>query len=162
VCARLLGKTAVASMIVGRMTLEKEVVFDGGDEILVEDEDDVPQEIIVADHAGTFRDCDADLELFAADYARPVNRRLAYVPDAARFSRIYTEAVVEQFLRVQSEYRKRRRAFDTLFKHRRQDVGGFAWRWKNVLVRLDRTDAVALGKRIAEHIQPPPAPTQSA
>ena len=51
--------------------------------------------------------------------------------------------------RFRSEYRKRRRAFDSLFKHRRRDEqGSFSYRWEKVLERLDHADAAALVERI--------------
>jgi len=47
----------------------------------------------------------------------------------------------QQFLHVQGDYRKRRRAFDHLFKHCRYDPGGsYGYRWECVLRRLDQTD----------------------
>ena len=46
-----------------------------------------------------------------------------------------------EFLKLLREYRKRRRAFDNLFKHCRYDrAGSFAYRWECVLHRLDQTD----------------------
>ncbi len=50
-------------------------------------------------------------------------------------------------------YRKRRRAFDTLFKHCKYDpAGSFAYRWECVLRRLDQTNPYALVEAIREHI----------
>ena len=62
-------------MIVGRCDLQGRVVFDDGDEVVIEDEQGLPLEIVVADQMGTFRDYRTELEHFAAEYAAPVNRR---------------------------------------------------------------------------------------
>ena len=60
---------------------------------------------------------------------------------------------------IQRDYRVRRRAFDTLFRHCKQDVGSFAYRWRHVLARLDATDPVALRRSLAASLDlanPPP------
>ena len=55
--------------------------------------------------------------------------------------------------RLWAEYRKRRRAFDNLFKHCRYDpAGSLGYRWECVLRRLDETNAEALVHAIREHI----------
>ena len=51
----------------------------------------------------------------------PVNRRLALLADPEEFAALYVEAFVARFTKIQLEYRKRKRAFDTLFKHRPRD-----------------------------------------
>ncbi len=147
--ARLLGRAAAPNIIVGRTTLEKVVIFDDGDEVVVEDENGWPKAIVVSDHTGTFVDFASPLEQFAEAYARPVNARLPHLPNPALFARTYIAGFTEQFLRVQGDYRRRRRAFDTLFQHEKQDPGSFAFRWLRVLSRLDQTD----GRRLAERIQ---------
>ncbi len=151
--ADLLGRAAAANIIAGRLNTEKKVLFDHGDEVVVEDENGLPQEIIVADHTGTFTDYKSDLKTFAADYAQPINRRIAFVPNAAAFAEAYLQGFVERFTRIQQEYRKRRRAFDTLFKHLRHDErGSFAYRWDKVLDRLDWTDPQAVADSIRHHL----------
>ena len=48
---------------------------------------------------------------------------------------------------------RRRRAFDTIFKHLPYDpAGSFAFRWECVLRRLDQTDADALTAAIRGQI----------
>jgi len=148
--ATLLGRVAVPNLIVGRTTLDRRVIFDDGDEVVVLDADSMPREIIVADHAGTFTDWDPELERFVPGYARPVISRRAQVPDPMAFARAYTSAFEESLTGLQREYRKERRAFDTLFKHCKQDEGSFGWRWKWVLARLDATDVPALATRLRE------------
>ena len=67
--ARLLGQAAAPNMIVGRCDSQGRVVFDDGDEVVVENDGGLPVEIIVADQMGTFADYRSELEHFAAEYA---------------------------------------------------------------------------------------------
>ena len=74
-------------------------------------------------------------------------------PIREAFATAYLDAFREQFLHIQGDYRKRRRAFDTLFKHCKYDPGGsFAYRWECVLRRLDQTNPYALVEAIRQHI----------
>jgi hypothetical protein len=152
--AVLLGRAATSSIIVGRaLESGKRPAFDDGDELVLEGEDGLPVEIMVGDHSGAFGEYVLPLEAFAAYYARPVNTRDKVIPDAAGFAHAYLEAFREQFMHIQGDYRKRRRAFDTLFKHCRYDPSGsFAYRWECVLRRLDQTNPYALVEAIRQHI----------
>ena len=78
--ARLLGRAAAPNMIVGRCDLSGNVLFDDGDEVVVEDAQGMPVDIVVADQTGTFVDYIRDLKDMAAVYARPVNRRAPTSP----------------------------------------------------------------------------------
>jgi len=168
--ASLLGRAAASSMIVGR-ALESGArpVFDDGDEVVHEAEDGLPTEIMIGDHSGAFGEYKLPLEKFAAHYARPVNTRDKVIPDPQAFASTYLDAFREQFLHIQGDYRKRRRAFDTLFKHCKYDpAGSFAYRWECVLRRLDQTNPYALMEAIRRQVWvlnretlPPPAATQS-
>ena len=102
-----LGQAAAPNMIVGRCDLQGRVVFDDGDEVLIENEAGLPVDIVVADQMGTFADYRTDLEHFAAEYAEPVNRRLPLVADPEEFAGLYVEAFVARFSKIQLEYRKR-------------------------------------------------------
>ena len=152
--ARLLGRAAAPNLIVGRTyddgTL---VIFDDGDEVVVEDEAGLPRELVVGDHSGAFGEYQRPLIEFAKDYARPVNNRVTLVAKPREFAEAYLEAFRERFLQLQSDYRKRRRAFDTLFKEGNYDPkGSFRYRWECVLKRLDQTDVRALGEAIRREI----------
>ena len=150
--ATLLGEAAAPSMIVGR-ALEHQPVFDDGDEVVQEGDDGLPCVIMVGDHSGAFGEYKLPLETFAAHYARPVNTRDRMLPNPQEFATAYLEAFHRQFLHIQGDYRKRRRAFDTLFKHCEYDVrGSFAYRWECVLRRLDQTEATVLAEAIRKHI----------
>ncbi|HEY9593458.1 MAG TPA: hypothetical protein VHE79_03215, partial [Spirochaetia bacterium] len=82
-------------------------------------------------------------------YALPVTRRRQFLLHPADFADAYLEAFRASFLRVQEEYRRRRRAFDTLFVHLPdQNQGSFPYRWKRALLRLDQTDANELTGQI--------------
>jgi hypothetical protein len=152
-CACLLGRAAAPNLIVGRCDVGGNPLFDDGDEVLLEDAQGMPVDIVVADHTGTFSDYLGELAHFAAEYAGPVNRRVAYLPHPQQFAEPYLEAFAERFSGIQEEYRKRRKAFDALFKHRpRDEAGSFAYRWEKVLARLDRTDPRELVSLIREHL----------
>ncbi len=151
--ARLLGRAAAPNVIVGRSDLGGNPLFDDGDEVLIEDSRRMPVEIVVADHTGTFNDYLNKLEHFAVEYAGPVNRRTEYLPNPKEFASAYLEAFVQHFSRIQDDYRKRRKAFDTLFKYRpRDEAGSFAYRWERVLARMDRTDPRELVRLIRENL----------
>jgi hypothetical protein len=154
--ARTLGRAAAPNLIVGRCDLQGNVVFDDGDELVIEDEKGLPVDIIVADPTGTFTDYRRDLRDLAPAYAGAVNRRAAHVPDARAFGEIFGAAFLERFEQIQHDYRKRRRAFDTLFKHlHRDEAGSFAYRWERVLLRLRTADPRQLLERIRQHLQSP-------
>jgi hypothetical protein len=154
----LLGEAAAPNMIVGRCDQKHRVIFDDGDEVVVENEQGLPVEIMVSDHTGTFNDFYSDLASFAEQYARSVNRRLPHLTQPEQCANAFVNAFVARFHRIQAEYRKRKRAFDTLFKHRHWDEGGsLAYRWFKVLERLHKADARALGMLIREHIEVPPS-----
>jgi hypothetical protein len=151
--AHLLGRAAAANIIVGRCAAEARVLFDDGDEVIIEDEHGLPKDIIVADFTGAFREFRLDLRQFAPAYALPIARRVPFVPQANVFVRVYVDAFISRFLHIQGEYRKRRRAFDTLFKHRpRDEHGSFSYRWEQILQRLDHTDGTQLGEAIEREI----------
>ena len=152
--AALLGRAAASSLIVGRSLENARPAFDDGDEVVLEGLDGLPDEILVADHSGAFTEYTQPLEDFAPDYARPVNRRETMLLHAAEFARTYLAAFRDQFIHVQTEYRKRRRAFDHLFEHRKYDPGGsFAYRWESVLRRLDQTDADRMTEAVRRSIR---------
>ena len=116
-------------------------------------EDGFPVEILVGDHSGSFSEYKSPLIQFAAHYASPVNKRDTILPDPIVFAEAYLAAFRLQFLHVQSDYRKRRRAFDTLFKHCRYDAAGsFAFRWDCILRRLDETDSEQVVEAIRRQI----------
>jgi hypothetical protein len=147
--ARLLGRAAAPNMIVGRCDTEMHVLFDDGDEVVIEDRNGTPVDIVVGDITGAFYDYKQRLEDVTFAYAEPVLRRAAYLPSPDAFARVYLDAFVERFTNIQDEYRRRRAAFDTLFKYRRYDeAGSFAHRWERVLKRLDEADARALADKI--------------
>ncbi len=149
--ARLLGRAAASNMIVGRCALDGQVLFDDGDEVVLEGPDGIPTEIVVADQTGTFVDYLRDLQEFAAAYARPIVRRKQYVADANCFAAAYLGAFAERFTAIQQEYGKRRRAYDNLFpRERGGEDGSFANRWQRVLARMQRTNVESLATLIKE------------
>jgi hypothetical protein len=154
--ALLLGRAAATNLIVGRALAQTlQAMFDDGDEILKEDPaSGLPAEIVLSDPTGSFADYQRSLLEMAGDYARPVNQRAGKVPHLRAFAETYLRALGERFVHLQAEYRKRHRAFDTLFKHCHYDLAGsFAYRWECVLRRLDETDAEALVQAVRAQIE---------
>jgi hypothetical protein len=153
--ASLLGQAAVSNMVVGRaLDQGTKPVFDDGDEVVHEGHDGLPFEIQTSDHSGAFGEYRQPLDHFAAHYARPVNSRDKVVPDPKAFAMAYVNAFRDEFVSIQGDYRKRRRAFDTLFKHCKYDAGGsFAYRWECILRRLDQTDPDKLVEAIRKQIR---------
>jgi hypothetical protein len=152
--AELLGRTAATNIVVGRMNLQNHVLFDDGDEVVVEGASGLPSDIVVSDHTGTFVDYTSPLEAQAPAYALPILRRASFLPKPAECAEAYIKAFGERFTFIQQEYRKRKRAFDTLFKHRRRDEhGSFAYRWERVLDRLNRTDGAAITAALRAHLK---------
>lgn len=152
--AEVLGKAAGTSLIIGR-ALEggSQPVFDDGDELIVEGQGGLPESLFVADHSGSFGEYQLPLTEFAHYYAGPVNYRSRFIKDLRTFAEIYLTAMEEQLNHIQQDYRKRRRAFDNLFRHCKYDKGGsFAYRWECVLKRLDDTDMADLVRSIRSHI----------
>ena len=101
--ARLLGEAAATNMIVGRCDREGGILFDDGDEVLVEDDAGRPLEMIVADQTGNFVDYLGELTRVAPEYAGPINRRAEHVPDFKRFAQVYLDAFVKRFGSTQGE-----------------------------------------------------------
>jgi len=153
-CARLLGHAAAPNIVVGRCDRAGSPLFDDGDEVLVLNAEGMPQDIVVADHTGTFNDCASRLGEFTAKYALPVTRRRGYLCDPDGFAHAYCTAFEKRLERIQEDYRRRRKAFDSLFLHLpAQAPGSFAYRWKRVLARLDETDPLALTDLVRRNIE---------
>ncbi|MGO9308310.1 MAG: hypothetical protein ACLQDL_04730 [Spirochaetia bacterium] len=139
-CAHLLGQAAAPNIVVGRCDRTGSPLFDDGDEVMVLDTEGMPHDIVVADHTGTFNDYACPLGEFTVKYALPVARRRPFLHDPAAFARAYCAAFEDRLRRIQDDYRRRRKAFDSLFLHLpAQEPGSFAYRWKRVLARLDET-----------------------
>jgi hypothetical protein len=135
--ASLLGRAAAPNLILGRCNPEGRVIFDDGDEMVVEDADGIPIDIVVADHTSTFGDYRGELDRTAPAYAAAVNRRVPHVPDPPVFARAFLDGFLARFTEIQRDYRNRQRAFDALFRHRPCDpAGNLAFRWKLILTRL--------------------------
>lgn len=149
--ARLLGAAAAPNIILGRVS-DGKVLFDDGDEVVIEGRKGFPSKIKIGDMTSSFADYTTPLEKFAEDYAQPVVKRAGIAPDIEKFAEAYASAFVKRFKEIQKEYRDHKRAFNSLF-NRIYDTGSFAFRWQKVLERLDNTDADALGNLIMDYIR---------
>jgi len=154
--ARLMGKAAGPNLVVGRTDLEGHVTFDDGDEVVQCNDAGMPEEITVSDPTGTFNDYTTPLKAMIKDYARPINERIGGVPEPMAFVTTYIEALELELQRIQQEYRKRKRGFDNLFRHRRYDpAGSYAYRWKQVLLRLNATNIKDVVSELSAQIKMP-------
>lgn len=151
--ARLLGQAAAPNLVVGRKGHAGRIKFDGGDEVLILDADNMPQRIVVADHAGTFVDFESELDAFAGEYANPVTSRVGLLANPAAFADAYVGAFAEQFRHMQKTYRSQRRAFDSLFQNSKPGPKTFSDRWAKALARMDRANGAALAERIRDAIR---------
>jgi hypothetical protein len=153
--ARCLGEAAAPNMIVGRCDPQGRVIFDDGDEVVLEDEDGMPLKIVVADHTATFGDYRGELIRSAPAYADAINRRAAIVPNLEEFTQAFLDGFLTRCRQILADYRSRPRAFDALFRNRRCDpAGNLAFRWKLVLARLNQADPDVLAREIRQHVNP--------
>lgn len=151
--AQLLGRAAAPNLILGRRSDTGSVIFDDGDEVVIEDAAGIPIDIVVADHTSTFGNYREPLEVDAPAYAKAINRRAPFLPDPGAFAQEFLEGFLERFVAIQHEYFARRRAFDALFRHRRCDpAGNLAFRWKLVLSRLEQAHPDQLAAIIKNHV----------
>ena len=152
--ARLLGAAAAVDLLVGRRsTVTGEFLFDTNYEVLRLDEEGIPADLVVTDHAGSFADYATEFAGRVAPYAEPVLRRKAWVADYAAFAGAYAAAFTARLAEIQNAYRARRAAFDHLFDDRPYDTNGSgAFRWAETLKRLDRAEPEALGKLLTEKL----------
>jgi hypothetical protein len=151
--ADLMGRAAASNLVVGRMNLQNEVLFDDGDEILIGETSALPREIVVSDHTGTFTNYVSELNTFADAYASPIRKRVACFPNPGEVMEAYISAFSGRFVHLQQDYRRRKRSFDTLFNQRpRDERGSFAYRWERILARLDDTDPQALTQALRKQL----------
>jgi hypothetical protein len=144
--ARVLGHAAAANLIVGRCDIHGKVIFDDGDELMIENMLGIPEQIIATDHTGTFNDCQRGLADLLPAYADCVEKRAAFLPSVRAFAEVFAHAFEERLVRIQSDFRKRKHAFETLFKHKYPQGETdhrtcFFDQWACTLARLNATDA---------------------
>lgn len=152
----LLGRAAAVNLIVGRCDATGRVIFDDGDEVVVEDAASQPAAIVVTDPTGAFAEYHGELAQSAGLYATPINSRRALLTNPDEFAERYIDGFITRLTQVQQEYLARRSAFDGLFRHRMTDpAGNFAWRWQRILGRLARAKPEELAAAIRANIQSP-------
>ena len=152
--ARYLGEAAAPNMIVGRCDPKGMVIFDDGDEVVIDDDAGLPVAIVVADHTATFGDYRSELIRAAPAYADAINRRAAFVPNLEEFTQAFLDGFLIRFRQILGDYRARPRAFDALFRNRRCDpAGNLAFRWKVVLARLNQSNPEELAAEIRKHVK---------
>ena len=144
--AKLLGCTAAAGFITGRL-YDGEVIFDDGDEIVVVDAGGAPLDIVITEGTASFNDLDVPLSEFAVDYAQSVIKRSGLVPDFELFRDSFIEAFITRFVEIQNAFRNNRAEYESLFA---DDKPGdnFYEKWQLALRRLDDADAEELAALI--------------
>ena len=151
--ATLLGRAAAPNLMIGRCTPAGDVLFDDGDEVLIEDKEGMPLNLVVVDYTGAFAEYERNLIDFAFSYARPVNSRIGHVSNRKEFAENYVAGLLGRFAEIQQTYRDHKAAFDILFAHRpERERGTITYRWEKVLKRLNETDVEALGRQLGRHI----------
>lgn len=146
-----LGRAAAVNLIVGRANDKGKVVFDDGDEVLVEDSTGHIRECVISDPTGAFANFQTNLLHDARSYAAPITSRAKYLSDVASFTEGYLSAFAARFRQAQNAYRRHRHSYDALFSHRHRDPGGNqAHRWATALARMESADVDALVRVIRE------------
>lgn len=140
--AELIGQTAASNMVVSRMDREnKNVIFDGGDEVILSNSKSVPQRLVVADRAGTFYDHTNPLTTFAKDYAKPVIKRWSKMANKDEFRKVYLESMQNRPHVLQDECKSQENSFKLRFQRNTEvATGSFPDRWDKALTRLHETD----------------------
>ena len=81
----------------------------------------------------------------------------------AEFTQAYLDGFMERFDKIQREYRRRKRAFDSLFKHQAPiEAGNLSYRWLRVLDRMNQANARELAELVRKQIAIRPAPAVPA
>lgn len=149
----LLGQAAAINLVVGR-SYNKRVLFDDGDEVVLEDRKGMPREVLVSSVTGSFEDYNTELDRYADQYAVPVNKRRKLLGKRLfrKATDVYITSLEVNLLEIKKHYKERQRAFDMLFHDRENTAESFRFKWERVLDRLDRTDAHAFAEKVRRHI----------
>jgi hypothetical protein len=152
--AELMGDAAALDLVVGRLsTLTGELLFDNNYEIFKFDAAGMPSELVITDHAGSFNDYKGSLMDGAKRYAHVMRRRRDFVSDYQMFVSRFLKSFETRLSQVQSSYRSRRQAFDSLFADRPYDSNGSgAYRWACVLSRIDKMNAADIAESLKNAI----------
>ncbi|MFA7172775.1 MAG: hypothetical protein WC340_05080 [Kiritimatiellia bacterium] len=148
--ARLLGAAGAVNIIVGRASKDGLPMFDDGDEVIeIDEETGIPTGLTVSDHTGTLRNYQNSLFDDVRGYAQCIVTHAVKTADPEQFSELFVTTFKEKFIWTQTEYRKRKRAYDRLFIDMPLDIAGsLAYRWELILKRLDTTKGEDLAHAI--------------
>lgn len=143
----LLGIAAAASLVLGRACPRSgHVFFDDGDEMIILDDEGLPERLIIADITGSF-----------TDWATPVNEllphclwHLANHLERAKSRGIapgelnasidaFTNHLLAEIERMQAILNQPDSALWSLFNDRTNEPGGIRYRWEAILHRLGTT-----------------------
>jgi hypothetical protein len=151
---RLLGKSAVLNLIVGRCLEEGGITFDDGDEIVVLDSQSMPWEIMIADPTGAFTDFKTPLADIVGLYGDLIRKKFATLPFANKLYDEFIHSFREALTHVFEECWNRQKSLMELFQHRRPDsAGNFAYRWIQCINRLLATDPQQIIQILENHLK---------
>ena len=152
--ARHLGKSAVLNLVVGRCVEENHIIFDDGDEIVLLDEQSMPQEIMIADPTGAFTDFRTPLTEMVCQYGDSIRKKFAPLPFARKLYDEFMMSFRTTYEQVLKECWGRQKSLLGLFQHRRPDsAGNFAYRWIQCLNRLLTTDSSQVFQNLENHLK---------
>ncbi len=150
----LLGKAAASNLIINR-SYKKDVLFDDGDEYIVEDKNGMPKDLIVAEVTGAFNNHEKALEDYISQYANAVNKRINFMKKDNIDEAVshYLDSFVLAFNSIKESYVLHSDAFDIRFTSRNIKRKSIPRRWKNVLKRMDRAEPKKLRDVIYSYIK---------
>ncbi len=159
-----LGKAAAANMILGRRHHETgEILFDDGDEIVQfwNENDEKKRKIrriVMADTTISFEDYERPITTQSRAYAEHLVRIIdkAFLKkindeDLRTISQYYYQGIREEFNRLKTRYKSRKDFLKHRFNNHREK-GGFGYRWKKVLERLEVTYVEGVIEAIKEEM----------
>lgn len=146
--ARLLGKAAAVSLVMGRACPRtNDIFFDDGDEVVQLDEEGLPNHLIIAETTGSFNDYTTPL---AQKLPRCLHHLSCHLDKAAsqgigkrQLSAARAEflaGLVEEIERMQHTLQNRLPALRALFADRIEEPGDIRFRWNKILDRLEAAD----------------------
>ncbi|MBD3248704.1 hypothetical protein GF336_01545 [Candidatus Woesearchaeota archaeon] len=150
----MLGKTAAVNAIVNR-SYEDSVLFDDGDEYLIEDKNGMPKDIMVAEVTGAFNNHCRDLEECIEQYAEPINKRMEHLrrKDVNDLVCNYIDKFIVTFKKIKEGYIRHRDAYDIRFTSRGIKRESIPERWEKTLKRMTAADPEKLGGKIYANIK---------
>ena len=154
--AELLGRGAAASLVLGRACPRTgRLYFDDGDEMVILDEDMLPDRLLLAETTGSFNDTttplpvllDTCLDRVALHFERARGQG-ASAQDLESAVRRFAEGLAAEIERMQKLVRDPASGLREMFAERTRELGGIRRRWEAMLARLEAADPAALREQV--------------